>query len=68
MYVCICKAVTDRQIRGAIRQGAESIAELQAQLPVATGCGCCRGSVLRLLAEERQGPMVGNDAAVAAFA
>ncbi|HTV50033.1 MAG TPA: (2Fe-2S)-binding protein [Steroidobacteraceae bacterium] len=68
MYVCICKAVTDRQIRGAIRQGADTLSELQARLPVATGCGCCRGSVLRLLAEERESATVADDAGLAAFA
>jgi bacterioferritin-associated ferredoxin len=68
MYICVCKAVTDRQIRGAIRQGADSLSELQAQLPVATGCGCCRGSVLKLLAEERESPCLAADAALAACA
>lgn len=50
MYVCICKAVTDRQIRQAVELGARSFADLQEALGVATGCGkCapCARSVLR---------------------
>lgn len=41
MYVCICNAVTDRDIRDAYTQGARTMPELQAELGVATCCGCC---------------------------
>ena len=41
MYVCLCKAVTDRQIRESINGGACSYAEVRQQLGVATQCGKC---------------------------
>lgn len=41
MYVCLCNAVTDRQIREVVEQGARSLDEVQRCLPVATCCGCC---------------------------
>ncbi len=41
MYVCLCKAVTDRQIRDAINGGASSFADVRRHLGVSTGCGKC---------------------------
>jgi bacterioferritin-associated ferredoxin len=41
MYVCICNAVTDRAIREVVDQGAQSLFEVQCQLPVASCCGRC---------------------------
>ena len=42
MYICICNAITDRQIRAAVASGAASLGELSMQLGVGAGCGCCR--------------------------
>lgn len=41
MYVCICNAVTERQIRQAVAEGAGSMRELQLRLKVAATCGTC---------------------------
>jgi bacterioferritin-associated ferredoxin len=41
MYVCLCNAVTDREIRGAVKLGARSLGDLQDTLGVATCCGRC---------------------------
>lgn len=41
MYVCVCKAVTDKQIRAAVDQGAESMREVRRSLGVSTQCGRC---------------------------
>ncbi len=49
MYVCICQAVTDREIREAAEDGACSVRELGQQLGVATGCGRCAAEARRLL-------------------
>jgi bacterioferritin-associated ferredoxin len=42
MYVCVCQAVSDHQIRSAVCQGACSMRDLCEQLGVATRCGRCR--------------------------
>lgn len=55
MYVCICRGVTDGQIRDAVRQGCSSRKDLVKCLDVGRGCGKCRAeirSVLRLFAED----------------
>ena len=36
MYVCLCNAITDRQIKETVAAGASSLTDLQAQLGVAT--------------------------------
>jgi bacterioferritin-associated ferredoxin len=41
VYVCICSAVTDRQVREAVDSGASSLGELQMHLPVGACCGRC---------------------------
>ncbi|MFO1385266.1 MAG: bacterioferritin-associated ferredoxin [Chitinivorax sp.] len=41
MYVCLCHAVTDRQIRDAVVNGCDSMRDLRNELGVATQCGRC---------------------------
>lgn len=41
MYVCVCKAVNDRQIREAYENGACSMRLLNQQLGVGSCCGRC---------------------------
>lgn len=52
MYVCICKAVTDSQIRGAVRdQGCCSMRELRTCLGVGSQCGRCAPDARQILDE-----------------
>lgn len=39
MFVCICNAVTDREIRNLARRGVETLEELR----MLTGCSDCCG-------------------------
>lgn len=41
MYVCLCKSITDRQIRETVQNGANSFAEVRRELGVSTQCGKC---------------------------
>jgi bacterioferritin-associated ferredoxin len=41
MYVCICRQITDHQIRDLCRGGASNLTDLQAKLGVASDCGKC---------------------------
>ena len=49
MYVCICNAVTDKQIRQAAESGVRDLWGLQAVLGVATNCGACKQSAYQIL-------------------
>ena len=44
MYICLCKAVTDHDIEASILAGAQSLAQVQEQLEVSTGCGRCESA------------------------
>lgn len=41
MFICICNAITERQVQAAVAQGATTMSDLQGQLGVAACCGCC---------------------------
>lgn len=41
MYICICKGITDSQIRAAVEDGASSLREVNTALGVASQCGKC---------------------------
>jgi len=42
MFICICKQVTDGQIKDAVNNGASSFSDVQSELGVATQCGECK--------------------------
>ena len=49
MYVCVCNAVSDRDIIEAIRDGAENLEHIQERLGASTGCGTCRDFTEQLI-------------------
>ena len=51
MIVCSCQAVSDREIRAAVRRGARSAADAQTLTGAGTGCGGCRMAVNAVVAE-----------------
>lgn len=52
MYVCICKKVTDSQIKSAIGNGASTIGCLRQCLGVASQCGKCARHAKQMLREK----------------
>ena len=53
MIVCICRRISDHQIRKAAADGAHSLECLQFDLGVATQCGRCADCASRVLCEAR---------------
>ncbi len=45
MYLCICKAVSDQQIRQAIREGVRTVGEISTRFGAGTECGKCLESI-----------------------
>ncbi|WP_267225441.1 (2Fe-2S)-binding protein [Dyella silvae] len=41
MYICMCNAVTDSDIRRAVAEGVHQFADLQARTGCSDCCGCC---------------------------
>lgn len=59
MYVCLCKGITDRQIKAAIDNGASSIGKLRKALGVASQCGKCSSMTREILDEAlNEAPMI----------
>ncbi|BBB30757.1 (2Fe-2S)-binding protein [Neptunomonas japonica] len=55
MYICICNAVTDSQIREALDDGATSIADLNKTLSVGSCCGKPTRSARQIIKQYRSG-------------
>jgi bacterioferritin-associated ferredoxin len=49
MYVCVCRAVTDREVRKAIESGAHTLKDLRHLLGITRECGRCTDCVRQLL-------------------
>ncbi|MEO1421101.1 MAG: bacterioferritin-associated ferredoxin [Pseudomonadota bacterium] len=56
MYVCICQAITDRQVRKAVATGAHSVDALRDTLGVASCCGTCTEAAQAVIDETRPRP------------
>lgn len=55
MYVCVCQAVTDRQIREAAQEGARTLKDLRRDLGVTRDCGRCASCARECLQEAYDG-------------
>lgn len=51
MYVCVCAAVTERQIRQAAAGGARTLQDLRDTMGVAVECGRCVTCAKRCIRE-----------------
>lgn len=67
MYVCLCNAITEREVRHAIQLGARKLGDLQESLGVATCCGKCADCARGILAEERNAQRSDRREAVCGF-
>lgn len=69
MYVCVCSAVTDKQIKKACEEGAGSMRELRMQLGVSGCCGQCAPAAHAILKqhqdEQRQRRETAEESALA---
>jgi bacterioferritin-associated ferredoxin len=68
LYVCVCNAVTDSQIRDAICEGACSMRELRQKLGVASECGRCSQCALGILRGQQSANQQSPSEQVVAFA
>ncbi|MFL6665345.1 MAG: bacterioferritin-associated ferredoxin [Rhizobacter sp.] len=53
MIVCVCRRISDHQIRQAAADGAVSLECLQFDLGVATQCGRCADCASKILCDAR---------------
>ncbi|HZU85744.1 MAG TPA: (2Fe-2S)-binding protein [Polyangiaceae bacterium] len=53
MYVCVCRAVTDGEVKAAIDAGASSVQEVTEACCAGEDCGACHDMIDELIAERR---------------
>lgn len=49
MYVCVCEAVTDHEIRKAVESGAASVGEVMRCTRAGTRCGSCKTEIAQMV-------------------
>ena len=49
MYVCICNAVTDSDIRNAVIDGVRNMRQLRQSTGCGSKCGCCKEMAVEIL-------------------
>ena len=67
MFICVCNAITERQVQEAVTSGAASLSDLEAQLGVGACCGCCRDTATDYLPGGRYAGYVTEAQADGAF-
>ena len=63
MYVCVCHAVTDKDIRKAVDRGARSLFDVQNELPIGSCCGRCE-EVAQVVVDEHLSKRRSTDCAL----
>ncbi|MSP28592.1 MAG: (2Fe-2S)-binding protein [Methylococcales bacterium] len=58
MYICVCKAVTDRQIKQAIDNGACTRRQLHQCTGAGSVCGKCTQHIRQMLDENQQSRLI----------
>ncbi len=53
MIICSCKGVTKKEILSAIKNGAQSITDIQIKTKASTGCGRCKHVIISMLEKEQ---------------
>ena len=54
MYVCLCKSVTDQQIKESVENGVTSFSAMRSHLDVSTACGKCECEVKQIIQKKLQ--------------
>ena len=60
MYICLCKAITDNQIREAVENGATRFGQVRQELGLASQCGKC-GILAREVFDQSMERNIEND-------
>lgn len=63
MIVCVCKRISDLQIRQAVCDGCHTMEQLRDELGVASQCGRCGDCALEVVVDELRHEMYDDDEA-----
>jgi bacterioferritin-associated ferredoxin len=51
MYVCVCRAVTDKEVKAAIEAGADTVQAVSQACCAGDDCGACHGAIEDMIAD-----------------
>lgn len=54
MYICVCNAVTEQDIRDEMDNGAKSLKKIQKNLCVGANCGRCLDNAKQCIQEHKE--------------
>jgi bacterioferritin-associated ferredoxin len=54
LYVCVCNAVTEREVYAAIDAGATTVKALNRELGIGSQCGACVGCAKACLSHKHE--------------
>jgi len=52
MFVCLCKAVSDRQVVEIIKNGASTVKQVAESCGAGSGCGACNREIQDMIENE----------------
>ena len=52
MYVCLCRGITDQDIKEAVANGADSYREIRDMFDLGTCCGRCAPETRAIISDE----------------
>lgn len=55
MYVCLCRAVTEQEVRASIDAGADTVEAVTAACCAGDDCGACHGSIEDMIEKHSEG-------------
>jgi bacterioferritin-associated ferredoxin len=55
MYVCVCRAVTDKQVEAAIEAGARTVQDVTKACCAGDDCGACHQVIEGMIEDAREG-------------
>jgi bacterioferritin-associated ferredoxin len=58
MYVCVCRAVTEEEVKAAIDAGADTVEAVTRSCFAGDDCGACHGTIDALIQSRRTGVRV----------
>ena len=63
MYVCVCRAVSEKEVEAAIEGGADTVEAVMNVCCAGDDCGSCHGAIEDLIADAKRLPVLRGRAA-----
>jgi len=66
VYICLCNALTDRDVHRVVGEGADRLSQIYAACNCRAQCGTCAHAILKAIRGVADGIEIGQDSTVRA--